>query len=87
MSEGCSDEGLNYQGSMSVDGPSVVTFQDPSKKSEVSASDRALKKAFMVRIVRLRIRSAQLSATSVIESIQTPARILESNKEIKIWGR
>jgi len=32
-----------------IGGPSVVTFQDPSKKSEASASDIALKKAFMVR--------------------------------------
>ncbi|KAF9651111.1 hypothetical protein BDM02DRAFT_965243 [Thelephora ganbajun] len=30
-----------------VGGPSIITFRDPGKKSEASASDRSLKKAFM----------------------------------------
>ena len=48
MGEECSEEELYDQGFTSVGGPSVITFQDPSKKSEASASDRTLKKAFMV---------------------------------------
>ena len=49
MDEGYSEEELYHQDSMVVGGPSVITFQDPGKKPEVSVSDRALRKAFMVR--------------------------------------
>lgn len=52
MGEECSEEELDYQDSMPVGGPSVITFQDPGKKPEVLASDRALRKAFMVRNYR-----------------------------------
>jgi len=49
MNEEDSEEELSDEGSTPDCGPSVITFQDPGKKSEVSASDRTLKKAFMVR--------------------------------------
>jgi hypothetical protein len=49
MSEEDSDEDFSDEDAMPVGRPAVVTFQDPSKKSESPASDRALKKAFMVR--------------------------------------
>jgi hypothetical protein len=48
MSEEYSEEELPDEGTNPVGGPSVVTFQDPSKKPGASASDRALKKVFMV---------------------------------------
>ena len=86
MGEECSGEEFDYQGSSPVGGPSVITFQDPRKKPEVSASDRVLKKAFMVRNPRYApIHSAQLSPTSVFENLQTPARTLKSNEQNKIW--
>jgi len=49
MSEEDSEEESSDEDTSPVGGPSVITFQDPSKKSEASASDRTLKKAFMVR--------------------------------------
>ena len=49
MSEGDSEEGFSDEDTPPADGPSVITFQDPRKKSEAPVSDRALKKAFMVR--------------------------------------
>jgi hypothetical protein len=49
MGEEGSEDELCDQGSTSFVGPSVITFQDPGTKYEVPASDRALKKAFMVR--------------------------------------
>ena len=49
MSEEDSEEDLSDEDVIPVSGPSVVTFQDPRKNSEVSASDKALKKTFMVR--------------------------------------
>lgn len=49
MSEEDSDEDFFDEGTMQVGRPAIVTFQDPSKKYEAPASDRALKKAFMVR--------------------------------------
>ena len=49
MSEEDSEEESSDEDTSPVGGPSVVTFQDPSKKSEAPAPDRALKKAFMVR--------------------------------------
>jgi len=49
MSEEDSEEELSDEGTLPVGGPSIMTFQDPSKKTEASVSDRALKKAFMVR--------------------------------------
>ena len=49
MSEEGSEGEFSDEDTTAVGGPSVITFQDPSKKSEASASDRALKKAFMVR--------------------------------------
>lgn len=49
MSEEDSEEGFSDEDTSPVGEPSVITFQDPSKKSEASASDRTLKKAFMVR--------------------------------------
>lgn len=49
MGEECSEEELYDQGFAPVVGPSVITFQETRKKSDVSASDRALKKSFMVR--------------------------------------
>ena len=48
MSEEYSEEESSDEDIASVGGPSVITFQDPRKASEVSTSDRALKKAFMV---------------------------------------
>lgn len=48
MGEECSEEELCHPGSMPAGGPSVITFEDPSKKLEVSASDKNLKKTFMV---------------------------------------
>jgi hypothetical protein len=49
MSEEDSEEGSSDEDTSPVGGPSVITFQDPRKKIEASAPDRALKKAFMVR--------------------------------------
>lgn len=49
MCEEDSEEGFSDEDTSPVGGPSVITFQDPSKKSETPVSDRALKKAFMVR--------------------------------------
>ena len=49
MSEVDSEGGFSDEDTSSVGGPSVIAFQDPSKKSEASAPDRALKRAFMVR--------------------------------------
>ena len=49
MSEEDSEEESSDEDTSPVDGPSVVTFQDPSRKSEASASDKTLKKSFMVR--------------------------------------
>jgi len=49
MSEEDSEEEVSDEDTTPVGGPSVVAFQDPSRKSEVPVSDRALKKAFMVR--------------------------------------
>jgi hypothetical protein len=49
MSEEDSDEEFSDEDTTPVGGPSVIAFQDPSKNSEASASDRTLKKAFMVR--------------------------------------
>lgn len=49
MSEEDSEEVLSDEDTTSVGGPSVMTFQDPSKKSEAPVSDRTLKKTFMVR--------------------------------------
>lgn len=49
MSEEDSEEEPSDENTSLVGGPSVITFQDPSKKSEASAPDRALKRAFMVR--------------------------------------
>lgn len=48
MNEEDSEGEVSDENPSRIGGPSVVTFQDPSKKSEASASDRALKKAFMV---------------------------------------
>jgi len=57
---GCSEEEFYDQGSTPVGGPPVITFQDPSKKPEVSASDRALKKAFMSsKVSKLRQESSK----------------------------
>jgi len=49
MSEGDSEEEFSDEGATPTGGPSVITFQDPSKKSEAAAPDRTLKKIFMVR--------------------------------------
>lgn len=49
MNEEDSEEQFSDEDTSPVGGPSVVTFQDPRKKYEASASDRTLKKAFMVR--------------------------------------
>ena len=49
MSEGDSEGEVSDEDATPTGGPSVITFQDPSKKSEASVSDRTLKKAFMVR--------------------------------------
>jgi hypothetical protein len=49
MSEEDSEEEPSGEDAMLVGGPFVITFQDPSKKSEAAASDKALKKTFMVR--------------------------------------
>ena len=49
MSEEDSDEEFSDEDATPVGGPPVITFQDPSKKSEASASDKTLKNAFMVR--------------------------------------
>jgi len=49
MGEGDSEEEFSDEDATQTGGPSVITFQDPSKKSEASASDRTLKKSFMVR--------------------------------------
>lgn len=48
MSEEGSEEGSSGEDTSQVGGPSVITFQDPSKKPEAFASDRTLKKSFMV---------------------------------------
>ena len=86
MGEEYSEKELYDQGSMSVGGPFVVTFQDPGKKSEVSASERAIKKAFMVRnSLQAPTRLTQPPPASVVENFQTPARIPKPNKESKIW--
>ena len=59
-------------------GPSVVTFQDPTKKSEVTASDKALKKSFMVcNFFKGHTYLAQLSRSSVVENFQVTAGIRE----------
>ena len=49
MDEEDSEGGSSDEDTVQVGGPSVITFQDPSKKSEAPTSDRTLKKAFMVR--------------------------------------
>lgn len=49
MDEEHSEEEFYDHDSTPVGEPSVVTFKDPIKKPEVSAFDRASKKAFMVR--------------------------------------
>jgi hypothetical protein len=49
MSEEYSEEEFSDEDTTPVGGPSVITFQDLRKKPEVSASDKALKRAFMVR--------------------------------------
>lgn len=49
MSEEFSEEEVPDEDTTPVGGPSVITFQDLSKRPEISAPDRALKKAFMVR--------------------------------------
>ena len=49
MSEEDSEEEFSGEDTTSVGGPSVMTFQDPSKKPEAPVSDRTLKKTFMVR--------------------------------------
>lgn len=49
MGEGDSEEELSDEGATPTGGPSVITFQDPSKKSEAAVSDRTLKRIFMVR--------------------------------------
>ena len=50
MSEEDSEEEFSDEDTTSVGGPSIMTFQDPSKKSEAPVSDRTLKKkTFMVR--------------------------------------
>jgi hypothetical protein len=49
MNEEDSEDEFPDEGSTPGGGPSIVTFQDPKARSEISASDRALKKAFMVR--------------------------------------
>ncbi|KAF9780241.1 hypothetical protein BJ322DRAFT_1205904 [Thelephora terrestris] len=57
-----SEEELPDEGTTPVGGPSVVTFQDPSKKPGTSASDRVLKKAFMSsKISKLRKESSNPS--------------------------
>ena len=52
MSEVDSEGGFSDEDTSSVGGPSVMTFQDPSKKPEGSVSDKTLKKAFMVRVFK-----------------------------------
>lgn len=49
MSEEDSEGGFSDEDTSPIGGPSIITFQDPSKKSEASASDISLKRAFMVR--------------------------------------
>jgi len=49
MGEGYSEEKFSDEGATPTGGPSVITFHDPSKKSEAAASDRTLKRTFMVR--------------------------------------
>jgi hypothetical protein len=85
MSEEDSEEEFSDEGTTPVGGPSVITFQDPSKKSEASASDRTLKKAFMVRDSYEVFSFTPLNdrCLQVVESFQTTARKSGSNKESK----
>ena len=48
MSEEDSEEEFSDEDTVPLGGPSVITFEDPSKKSDAPASDKALKKTFMV---------------------------------------
>lgn len=49
MSEEDSEEEFSDNDTPPVGGPSVITFRDPSKKSDAFASDTILKRTFMVR--------------------------------------
>ena len=88
MSEGDSEGEFSDEGAVPTGGPSVITFQDPSKKSEAAASDRTLKKAFMVRApYDVHICLAQKLSLQVIQSFQTTTRKYGCNGEIKTrWG-
>lgn len=69
MNEEDSEDEFSGGDSTPASGPSVVTFQDPAKKSEVTASDKVLKKAFMVcNFLRGHTYLTQLSRPSVVEN-------------------
>jgi len=81
MNEEDSEEELSDEGTLPVGGPSIITFQDPSKKPEASASDKALGRTFMVRdSYGICDYSTQYPPLQVVESFQTTAGKHKSNK-------
>jgi len=70
MSEEDSEGVFSDEDTTPTGGPSVITFQDPSKKSEATASDKALKRTFMVRdSYGAYIYSTQRPPLQVVESL------------------